>query len=72
MEVGGQLHAPAALTLGEQPNWMGGWVWALRNRDKSFAPAAQLAACHYTDWATSDHLGGWKFYLIIICTKRLR
>jgi hypothetical protein len=29
MEVSGELHAPAALTPGEEPpgtNWIGGWV----------------------------------------------
>jgi hypothetical protein len=58
MDVSGQLHAPAALHLGNSPgtHWVGGWV-GLRagleaaEKRKYLPIAIQLAARRYTDWA---------------------
>jgi hypothetical protein len=47
MDLSGQLHAPAALSTGNQPpvstaqeaGWVPEPVWTLWRREKSFAPA---------------------------------
>jgi hypothetical protein len=63
MEVGGQLHAPAASLLGKEPpvpiaqeaGWVREPVWTLSRRGKSVAPAGnRTPAVHpvarlYTD-----------------------
>jgi hypothetical protein len=64
MEVNGQLHAPAALSLEESPvptgqeaEWASGPVWMLWRREKSSAPTGnrtldvQPLAHHYSDSA---------------------
>jgi hypothetical protein len=51
MEVGGQLHDPAALPPGEEPpgtHWIAGWVGP---RAPAGNPAVQPVAGHYSDWA---------------------
>jgi hypothetical protein len=61
MEVGGQLHAPAALPPGKDPRYEAGWapqpVWTRCLREKFPAsagirtPIVQPAVSRYTDWA---------------------
>jgi hypothetical protein len=70
MDVGDQLHYPAALPPRKEPrtpaiDWIGGWgdsepIWTLwstvKSRDPAYnrTPAVQAVAYHYTDWANSD------------------
>jgi hypothetical protein len=67
MGVGGQNHAPAALTPGKRPgtHCIGGWVGPRAGLDgcwksrppQGFDPrTVQLVASRYTDWAIPAHI----------------